>query len=78
MSFPCVLRFRAGKADLSHTIAGIDVPKKLLVVVIVDATEPEIALPSRRFGTGSGELHRLSAWLDHYEVQEIVMESTAQ
>jgi len=63
---------------MSYTIAGIDVHKKLLVVVIVDAAEPDVPLQSRRFGTGSGELHHLSAWLGHYDVKEAVMESTAQ
>ena len=63
---------------MSHTIAGIDVHKKLLVVVIVDAAEPDVPLQSRRFGTGSAELHHLSAWLKQYGVAEAVMESTAQ
>jgi transposase len=63
---------------MSHNIAGIDVHKKLLVVVIVDAAEPDVSLQSRRFGTGSAELHHLSAWLCHYGVKEAVMESTAQ
>ena len=58
---------------MSHTIAGIDVHKKLLVVVIVDAEEPDVPLQSRRFGTGSAELHRLSAWLCSYGVKEAVI-----
>ena len=63
---------------MSHNIAGIDVHKKLLVVVIVDAAKPDVPLQSRRFGTGSGELRHLSAWLSEYGVVEAVMESTAQ
>jgi transposase len=63
---------------MSHTIAGIDVHKKLLVVVIADAAEPDVPLQSRRFGTGSAELHHLSAWLKQYGVAEAAMESTAQ
>jgi transposase len=63
---------------MSHKVAGIDVHKKLLVVVIVDAAEPDVPLQSRRFGTGSAELHHLSAWLCSYGVKEAVMESTAQ
>jgi transposase len=63
---------------MAHTIAGIDVHKKLLVVVIADAVQPDVALQSRRFGTGSAELHHLSAWLCQYGVVEAVMESTAQ
>jgi len=63
---------------MSHTIAGIDVHKKLLVVVIADEAKPDVPLQSRRFGTGSAELHHLSAWLSQYGVVEAVMESTAQ
>ena len=63
---------------MPHNIAGIDVHKKLLVVVIVDAAEPDVPLQSRRFGTGSAELAHLSAWLRQYDVVEAVMESTAQ
>jgi transposase len=63
---------------MSQNIAGIDVHKKLLVVVIVDRAKPEVMLQSRRFGTGSAELGHLSAWLRQYGVEEAVMESTAQ
>jgi transposase len=63
---------------MSHTIAGIDVHKKLLVVVIVDSAKPDVPLQSRRFGTGSAELGHLTAWLCQYVVTEVVMESTAQ
>jgi transposase len=63
---------------MSHTIAGIDVHKKLLVVVIAEAANPEVVLQSRRFGTGAAELQQLLAWLCHYGVVEAVMESTAQ
>jgi transposase len=63
---------------MSHNIAGIDVHKRLLVVVIVDAAKPDSALQSSRFGTGSAELRRLSDWLCQYGVAEAVMESTAQ
>lgn len=63
---------------MSHTIAGIDVHKKLLVVVIADSAKPDVPLQSRRFGTGSAELRHLSAWLRQYGVTEAVMESTAQ
>jgi transposase len=66
------------KVKMSQNIAGIDVHKKLLVVVIVDRTRPDVVLQSRRFGTGSGELRQLSAWLCQYGVEEAVMESTAQ
>lgn len=63
---------------MSHNIAGIDIHKKLLVVVIVEAAEPDVPLQSRRFGTGAAELSRLLGWLMHHEVREAVRESTAQ
>lgn len=63
---------------MSHNIAGIDVHKKLLVVVVVDPAKPEVALQSRRFGAGAAELSHLSAWLNEQGVVEAVMESTAQ
>lgn len=63
---------------MTHNIAGIDVHKKLLVVVITDSAQPDVPLQSRRFGTGSAELRHLSAWLCQYAVAEAVMESTAQ
>jgi len=63
---------------MSQIIAGIDIHKKLLVVVIVDAAKPDVVLQRRRFGTGSAELRHLSAWLSEYGVKEAVMESTAQ
>ena len=63
---------------MSHNIAGIDVHKKLLVVVIADSAKPDVPLQSRKFGTGAAELRHLSAWLSQYEVAEAVMESTAQ
>lgn len=63
---------------MSHTIAGIDVHKKLLVVVIADSAKPDVPLDSQRFGAGSSELGRLSAWLCRHGVSEAVMESTAQ
>jgi transposase len=63
---------------MSRIIAGIDVHKRLLVVVIVDLAAPEVMLQWRRFGTGSGELNHLLAWLRQHGVTEVVMESTAQ
>src|SRR5512140_2039271 len=61
-----------------QNIAGIDVHKKLLVVVIIDPARPDVVLQSRRFGTGSAELRHLLAWLIQYGVVQAVMESTAQ
>jgi transposase len=63
---------------MTHNLAGIDVHKKLLVVVIVNAATPDVVLQSRRFGTGTAELRHVSTWLVQYGVAEAVMESTAQ
>ena len=63
---------------MSHTVAGIDAHKKLLVVVVVDIGDPETVLESRRFGTGHFEREQLREWLLALGVTEVVMESTAQ
>ena len=64
---------------MSYTVAGIDIHKKVLMVVVVeqDAGRAE-SLGWRRFGTGSSELQQLAAWLKQQGVEEAVMESTAQ
>lgn len=63
---------------MADTIAGIDIHKKLLVVVIADLAQPDVVLHSRRFGATASELHQLCAWLCHHGVGTVVMESTAQ
>jgi transposase len=70
---------------MSYTLAGIDVHKKVLMVVITTAGE-EVADPQgealefecRRFGTGASERQELIGWLKEHNVREVVMESTAQ
>src|ERR1700758_1318716 len=59
-------------------VAGIDVHKKVLMVVVVDARMPEEKPARRRFVTMPSELHRLLIWLREQGVEEAVMESTAQ
>ncbi|HUV97699.1 MAG TPA: IS110 family transposase [Acidobacteriaceae bacterium] len=63
---------------MSHKIAGIDVHKKVLMVVVIDATAPEEKPERRRFATMPSDLRRLASWLRDREVEEAVMESTAQ
>ena len=63
---------------MSYKIAGIDVHKKVLMVVVVDAGTPEEKPERRRFATMPSELRRLSTWLREQGVEEAVMESTAQ
>ena len=62
---------------MTETIAGIDVHKRVLMVVVLDrgtATK----LETRRFGTTTSELVHLQAWFKEQGVKEVVMESTAQ
>ena len=61
---------------MSYNIVGIDVHKKVLMVVVRDAPadEPE----RRRFATMPSDLRRFATWLREREVKEAVMESTAQ
>jgi len=59
-------------------MAGIDVHKKVLMVVVIEASAPEENPERRRFATMPSELHRLLIWLQKQGVEEAVMESTAQ
>ena len=63
---------------MSHKIAGIDVHKKVRMVVVIDATTPEEKPERRRFATLPSDLQRLLIWLREQGVEEAVMESTAQ
>lgn len=63
---------------MTYKVAGIDIHKKVLMVVVTDAATQEWEFASRRFGTAAGEREHLVAWLQERGVQEIVMESTAQ
>jgi len=63
---------------MSYKIAGIDVHKKVLMVVVIDASTPEEKPDRRRFATMPSDLQRLSTWLRAQGVEEAVMESTAQ
>jgi transposase len=63
---------------MSYKVAGIDVHKKVLMVVVREVEEPEGEGERKRFGATASELLRLSAWLREQKVEEAVMESTAQ
>jgi len=63
---------------MSYKIAGIDVHKKVLMVVVMDASTPDCEPGRRRFATMPSDLRRLLSWLQAKEVKEAVMESTAQ
>ncbi len=61
-----------------YNLAGIDVHKRMLAVVVANARDTELQFECRRFGTTISELRHLLAWLQERAVQEVVMESTAQ
>ena len=64
---------------MAYRIAAVDVHKKMLAVVVADvAGEGEYQFERRKFGATPDELHVLAQWLVQQEVEEIVMESTAQ
>jgi transposase len=64
---------------MSYRIAGIDVHKKILAVVVSDVeVDGEFQFERRLFGSNPEQLRSLTAWLVEQEAQEVVMESTAQ
>ena len=59
--------------------AGIDVHKKMLAVVVADVEGVgKYHFERQKVGTSPGDLRRLADWLVEREVEEVVMESTAQ
>ena len=64
---------------MSYKIAGIDVHKRMLHVVVSDVeVDGEYDFTRRVFGSLPEALRSLAAWLVEQQVQEVVMESTAQ
>jgi len=64
---------------MSYRIAGIDVHKKMLAVVVADVeVHGEYQFERIRYGSNPEPLRLLAAWLIEHEVEELVMESTAQ
>ena len=64
---------------MAYRIAGIDVHKKMLAVVVADVeVEGEYQFERRTVGTSPAQLRALAEWLVEHEVEEVVMESTAQ
>src|SRR2546430_3601314 len=67
------------EAQMKYRIAGIDVHKRMLAVVIADvAVDGEFQFERRKVGTSPSEMCRLAEWLVAEQVEEVVMESTAQ
>jgi transposase len=64
---------------MGYRIAGIDVHKRMLAVVVADVEVHDgYKFEGRLYGSGPGQLRQLAAWLLEQEVEEVVMESTAQ
>jgi transposase len=64
---------------MPYRIAGIDVHKKMLAVVVSDMeVEGEYHFERCRFVSSPDHLRLMAAWLCEQEVEEVVMESTAQ
>ena len=64
---------------MAYRIAGIDVHKKMLAVVVADVeVEGEYEFERKRYGSNPEQLRSLAEWLLEGQVEEIVMESTAQ
>jgi transposase len=63
----------------AYRVAGIDVHKKMLAVVVADvASHGEWQFEQHTFGALPSDLRSLAAWLAERRVREVVMESTAQ
>jgi len=64
---------------MPYRIAGIDVHKKMLAVVVADVEiDGDFHFTRQQVGTTPADLRRLADWLVEDEVEEVVMESTAQ
>ena len=64
---------------MPYPIAGIDVHKKMLAVVVANVEGAgDYRFERHKVGTSPGELRALAGWLVEREVEEVVMESTAQ
>ena len=61
-----------------HHLAGIDVHKKMLAVVVRRERDGRLEYEKRKFGTTRKEIEHLAAWLQQEQVGEVIMESTAQ
>jgi len=64
---------------MAYKIAGIDVHKRMLAVVIADVgAVGEFTFERRQFGSAPAQLRVLAEWLVAQQAEEVVMESTAQ
>jgi transposase len=64
--------------QIERCIAGIDVHKKMLAVVVGKTQERSVQVERAKFGTTTQDLEVLRDWLQSRRVEEVVMESTGQ
>jgi hypothetical protein len=64
--------------QVSRCVAGIDVHKKMLAVVVGRTHGQGLQLERAKFGTTTKDLELVSTWLQTHGVEEVVMESTGQ
>jgi len=62
----------------NQCVAGIDVHKKMLAVVVGRVQERTLDVERAKFGTTTRDLKLLSDWLQACGVEDVVMESTGQ
>src|SRR5437762_1216050 len=75
----CTLSAPDQEELMSYRIAGIDVHKKMLAVVVSEVEiEGAYEFERRMFGSSPDQLRSLAAWLLEQQIEEVVMESTAQ
>jgi hypothetical protein len=59
---------------MAYRIAGIDVHKKKLAVVVADVeVDDEYQFERRWFGSNPKQLHRLAEWFIEQRVEEVVI-----
>src|SRR6516162_7831211 len=81
---PCLMKVRHAlrsrqEEPMAYRIAGIDVHKKKLAVVVTDVeVEDEYQFERRWYGSQPAQLRALAEWLIEQQVEEVVIESTAQ
>jgi transposase len=64
---------------MPYKIAGIDVHKRMLAVVVADVeVDSEYQFARCQFAASPDHLRRMAEWLREQAVEEVVMESTAQ
>jgi hypothetical protein len=64
---------------MSYRIAGIDVHKKMLAVVVSDVEiDSEYQFERRRFSSSPEQLRSLAAWLLEQEAEEVVIAYASQ